>query len=50
MLNKNSNLLARSFSYILLREAEMRFLQALIKGKQLGFNRELIEQAVGVGQ
>lgn len=50
MLNKKSNLLARSFSYILLREAELRFLQALIKGKQLGFDRELIEQAVGAGQ
>jgi V/A-type H+-transporting ATPase subunit C len=50
MLNKKSNLLARCFSYILLREAELRFLQALIKGKQLGFSRELIKQAVGAGQ
>jgi V/A-type H+-transporting ATPase subunit C len=47
MLYKNSNLLARSFSYILLREAEVRFFQALIKGKQLGFERALIEQALG---
>ncbi|UCH39928.1 MAG: V-type ATPase subunit, partial [Gammaproteobacteria bacterium] len=48
MLHRKSNLLARTFSYVLLREAEVRFLQALIKGKQLGFDRELIGKAVGV--
>ncbi len=47
MLHKKSNLLARTFAYILLREAEVRFLQALIKGKQLGFDQALIRQAVG---
>jgi len=46
LVSKN-NLLARTFSYILLREAQVRFLQALIKGKQLGFDRQLIQQAVG---
>jgi V/A-type H+-transporting ATPase subunit C len=40
-------LLSRTFSYILLREAELRFLQALIKGKRLGFSADLIEQALG---
>ena len=50
MLHKKSNLLARCFSYILLREAEVRFLQALIKGKQLGFDQDLIGQAVGVSR
>jgi len=46
-LQRNSNLLSRSFAYIMLREAEVRFLQALIKGKQLELDPELIEQAVG---
>jgi V/A-type H+-transporting ATPase subunit C len=45
---ENTNLVSRIFSYILLREAEARFLQALIKGKQLGFDTDLIKQAVGV--
>lgn len=47
-LQKNANLVSRTFSYILLREAEVRFLQALIKGKQLGFDTDLIKQALGV--
>ncbi len=46
-LRRNSGLISRIFSYILLREAEVRFLQALIKGKQLGFENNLIRQAVG---
>ncbi|MBC8212206.1 MAG: V-type ATPase subunit [Gammaproteobacteria bacterium] len=45
-LSRSGNLVSRAFSYILLREAEMRFLQALIKGKQLGFDQELIRLAV----
>lgn len=49
MLRSGSNLVARTFSYILLREAEVRFLQAVIKGKRLGIDRDLIRQAVGVG-
>ena len=46
-LRGNSSLISRIFSYILLREAEIRFLQAIIKGKQLGFESKLIKQAVG---
>jgi len=45
-LSMNGYLVSRAFSYILLREAEIRFLQALIKGKQLGFDQALIRQAV----
>ncbi|NNE64810.1 MAG: V-type ATPase subunit [Gammaproteobacteria bacterium] len=47
-LHSNASLVSRIFAYILLREAEVRFLQALIKGKQLEFDRDLIKQAVGV--
>ncbi|MCP4389859.1 MAG: V-type ATPase subunit [Gammaproteobacteria bacterium] len=46
-LYRRPNLLSRTFSYIVLREAEVRFLQALIKGKQLGFDSGLIRQAIG---
>ena len=49
MLRTEANLVARTFSYILLREAEVRFLQAIIKGKRLELDRALIRQAVGVG-
>ncbi len=48
LLRSKSNLLARGLAYILLREAEVRFLQALIKGKLLEFDPALIRQAVGV--
>ena len=47
-LYSNSSLVSRIFSYILVREAEVRFLQAIIKGKQLGFESKLIKRAVGV--
>jgi V/A-type H+/Na+-transporting ATPase subunit C len=40
--------MTRLFSYLLLREAETRYLLAIIKGKQLGFSEELIGQAVGI--
>ena len=46
-LNRSPNLISRSFAYIVLREAEVRYLQAVIKGKQLGFDAGLIKQAVG---
>jgi V/A-type H+-transporting ATPase subunit C len=46
-LRRGDNLVARVFSYILLREAELRFLQALIKGKQLGLDDELIKRGLG---
>ena len=48
MLRQRDNLMSRTFSYILLREAEVRFLQAIIKGKQLDFEKTLIRRAVGV--
>ncbi len=48
MLRQRENLMSRTFSYILLREAEVRFLQAVIKGKQLDFDAALIRRAVGV--
>lgn len=38
---------AQTFAYLLLREAEVRFCQALIKGKQLGLEDTLIERAIG---
>ncbi len=47
-IRSNASLVSRIFSFILLREAEVRFLQALIIGKQLGFGDNLIKQAVGV--
>ncbi len=43
---KHNNLVSRCFAYIILREAETRFLQALIKGKQLAFDDKLIRQAL----
>ncbi len=35
------------FCYVLLREAEIRLLQSIIKGKQLAFDERLIRQAIG---
>lgn len=46
-LEHSHSQLTRTFSYLLLREAETRYLIAIIKGKQLGFDTELIAQAVG---
>lgn len=46
-LRSDVSLISSIFSFILLREAEVRFLQALFKGKQLGFDQTLIRQAVG---
>lgn len=46
-LKHGSNLAARTFAYIILREAEVRFLQAILKGKRLGLDPDLILQAVG---
>ena len=39
--------MCRLFSYMLLREAETRYVLAVIKGKQLGFAEALIGKAVG---
>lgn len=49
-LHQLGSIVARTFCYILLREAEVRFMQALIKGKLLGFDQRLIDQAVVGGQ
>jgi V/A-type H+-transporting ATPase subunit C len=40
------SLMAMLFSYLVLREAETRFLCAITKGKELGFDQKLIERAV----
>lgn len=45
-LQSNNNLLSRCFAYILLREAEDRLIQALIKGKQLGLAPDLIKETI----
>ena len=41
--------ITRLFAYLLLREAQTRYLLAILKGKHLGFEQPLIEQAIGVG-
>jgi V/A-type H+-transporting ATPase subunit C len=41
--------ITRLFAYLLLREAQTRYLQAILKGKELGFAENLIERAVGAG-
>ncbi len=46
-LEQRNGVITRVFSYLLLREAETRYLIAIIKGKQLGFNEELIARAIG---
>lgn len=46
-LKRSTSLIARVFAYVLLRESEIHLLQAVIKGKTLGFNTELIQKAVG---
>lgn len=46
-LKRSTSLIARVFSYILLRESEVHLLQAVIKGKSLGFSNDLIQKAVG---
>lgn len=46
-LKRSTSLIARVFSYILLRESEVHLLQAVIKGKSLGFDKDLIQKAVG---
>ena len=46
-LRQKNSLLVRCFSYLMLREAETRYLNAVVKGKNLGFDDELIRLAVG---
>jgi len=45
-LNKSASMLTRVFSYVLLRESEIHLLQAIIKGKSLGFHPDLINRAI----
>ncbi len=42
--------IARAFAYILLREMEMRYVVAVIKGRRLGFPPDLIRFAVALGE
>lgn len=46
-LAQSGSLITRTFCYLLLRESETRYLLAVIKGKQLGFDEDLIFEAVG---
>ena len=46
-LKRSNRAMTRTFSYLLLRESETRYLIAIIKGKQLGFDHDLISEAVG---
>jgi V/A-type H+-transporting ATPase subunit C len=46
-LKSSSSIITRVFSYILLRESEIRWLQAVIKGKLLGLDDKLIRKAIG---
>lgn len=46
-LSHSQSLITRTFCYLLLRESETRYLLAVIKGKQLGFDEDLIFEAVG---
>jgi len=47
-LRSSASVITRVFCYILLREAEVSWLQALIKGKMLNFENSLIHKAIGV--
>ena len=46
-LKRSTSLITRVFSYVLLRESQVHLLQAVIKGKSLGLEKELIQRAVG---
>jgi len=48
ILKSTQSGITRVFCYLLLRESEVRLLQAIIKGKALEFDEALIRQAVGV--
>jgi V/A-type H+-transporting ATPase subunit C len=43
-----SSQVSRSFAYLILREAQTRFILAILKGKKLGFDQGLIAEALGV--
>lgn len=46
-LKRSTSQITRVFSYVLIRESEIHLLQAVIKGKSLGFQTELIQKAIG---
>lgn len=46
-LSSNHSEISRLFSYLLMREAETRFIQTILKGMLLGFKDDLISQALG---
>ena len=45
-LKHSPSLLTRIFSYVILRESEIHLIQAIIKGKALGFDPDLIHRAI----
>jgi hypothetical protein len=46
-LSRSHSLISQTLAYLILRDAETRFLLAILKGKQLGFENELIAQSIG---
>ncbi len=46
-LSNSSSLITRVFAYVMLRQSQVNWLQAVIKGKLLGFDTQLIKKAVG---
>jgi len=46
-LKYSPSVITRVFAYILVRESEIQFLHAVIKGKFLGFDKTLISKATG---
>lgn len=46
-LKRSVSTITRVFSYVLLRESQIHFLQAVIKGKLHGFETRLIDKALG---
>lgn len=47
ILRHSDNLVSRCFAFMVLRELEMRFLQALLNGKKQQLDSSLIHQAIG---
>ncbi|MBL7002675.1 MAG: V-type ATPase subunit [Gammaproteobacteria bacterium] len=46
-LRRSHSSLARAFAYILLRESQVKVIQAIIKGKMMGLDLSLIKTALG---
>lgn len=47
-LGQSQSLMSQTLAYLILRDAETRYLLAILKGKHLGFDEELIAQSIGV--